>query len=199
LIVSKGSIADRLRVLVPRFYEVETAYTKANDLFDDQTFAESTKPPATEEQIAALEAQLGKPLPPSYRAFLALWNGASFGFGGGADILGTADHARPHIQNTINDKRTLFTEFESRDPWGEGAIPFVVGDSRVVILFEAPVRADGEMDLVSYYLTGEEHRDRDVVEFFERQIAQHEAHLAKSKPKPKPKKKPKPRTKKKRT
>jgi hypothetical protein len=190
------TLADKLRVLVPRFFDVETEYCKANDLYDGQTFAESTKPPATPEQIATLEARLGKPLPPSYRAFLSLWNGASFGFGGGADILGTEDHARPHIQNTINDKRALFTEFESRDPWDEGAIPFVVGDSRNVLLFEGPVRADGEMDLVSYYLTGEEHRDRDVVAFFERQIAAYQSRTKKkAKPKKKAKKKTKPKKK----
>jgi hypothetical protein len=34
------------------------------------------KPPATEAEIAALEAKIGTPLPPSYRAFLAISNGA---------------------------------------------------------------------------------------------------------------------------
>jgi hypothetical protein len=31
--------------------------------------------PATEEQIAALEQRVGRPLPPSYRTFLSLYNG----------------------------------------------------------------------------------------------------------------------------
>ena len=34
------------------------------------------KPPATEAEIAALEAKIGTPLPPTYRAFLAISNGA---------------------------------------------------------------------------------------------------------------------------
>ena len=175
------AIVDKLRVLVPRFFEVECAYCRAHDLYDGQTFGESTRPPATSAQLDALEASLGRALPPSYRAFLSLWNGASFAFGAGADLLGTEDHAKPHVRSAIENKRALFTELESRDPFSEGAIPFLAGDSRVLILFEPPVRDDGEMDVVSYYLTRAEHRDPDLVAFFERQIA---LHRAQSEPKP---------------
>ena len=80
----------------------------------------------------------------------------------------------------------MFTEFESRDPFARGAIPFVLGDSRVLILFEPPIRDDGEMDVVSYYLTGEEHRDPDLVAFFERQILRYQNKKTTKKTKPKP-------------
>jgi hypothetical protein len=171
-----SALVSELRRLVPRLYEVERAYARALGIDDGVTFEESVQPPAGAEQIAALERRLGAPLPPSYRAFLSLWDGARFDLGGGAAILGTADHGTPLIQSRIADKRALFAEFAAGvDPFRAGAIPFLLGDSRNMVIFEPPVRPDGEMDLVSYHLTKEEHRDPDVVAFFARAIAALEA------------------------
>jgi HEAT repeat protein len=61
--------ATDLRALIDRWDRLVVATS------DDppETFL---KPPATQADIAALEARLGTPLPPSYRAFLAISNGA---------------------------------------------------------------------------------------------------------------------------
>ena len=58
----------------------------AIDLPDEQQLAG----PAPEEALHALEERLGRPLPPSYRAFLALHDGWAMAFGG-ADLLSAAD------------------------------------------------------------------------------------------------------------
>ena len=50
------------------------------------------KPPATEADVAALEARIGATLPPSYRAFLAVTNGADAMPGWGA-VAGEPDSA----------------------------------------------------------------------------------------------------------
>jgi hypothetical protein len=165
------SLIDQLRVLVPRVFQAEVAFARANRLDDGITFEESVKPPATTAQLDALEKRLGTPLPPSYRAFLSLWNGATFSFGGGAAVLGAEDHVNANIEKTLGDKRALFAEFASVNPFDRNPIPFMVGDSRNLILFEPPAREDGEMDVVEYYLTGEERRHGDLVSFFRSQLA----------------------------
>jgi len=190
------AIVERLRVLVPRCFELEQELARARGLDDGFAFDEAVKPGATAEQLAALEARLKRPLPPSYRAFLSLWNGASFGFGGGAAVLGTEDHHAPHLQQRLRDKQALFAELAAASPFVSEPIPFLVGDSRNMILFEPPVRDDGELDLVSYYLTTAEHRDRDVVAFFTRQIAELEAALPAKKRKSAPKRTRSPRSRK---
>jgi hypothetical protein len=165
------TLIEELRVLVPRVFQAEVAFARANRLDDGITFDESVKPPATDAQLDALEERLGTRLPPSYRAFLSLWDGADFGFGGGAAVLGTEDHADARIEKTLQNKRALFAEFEPVNPFDRNPIPFVVGDSRNLILFEPPARDDGEMDVVEYYLTGEEGRHGDLVAFFRCQLA----------------------------
>ena len=176
-------------MLVPRYFAVERAFARASGVDDGAQFADVVQPGASAEQIAELEARLGRGLPPSYRAFLSLWNGASFDFGAGAAVLGTADHHDAHIQQRIRDKRALFAEFGSADPFDAAPIPFMVGDSRNMILFESPVHPDGDMDVVTYYLTTAEHRDRGLVPFFERQLGELEAAM----PRPKRTAKPRPR------
>lgn len=155
--------------LVPELYDAYVAYGKRHDLWDDQTFAEALGEPCTAAQIAALdhkyEAVGG--LPPSYRAFLELY-GHWEGVPGcaGADLLGPEGHTDPHIVETLGWKSDFFVEFEGADnnPLAKGAIPLVVGDDRNMILLEQPRRADGELQVVQYYLTEEVNRYGDLVE-----------------------------------
>jgi hypothetical protein len=187
-----AAIVEELRALVPRYFAVERAFARASGVDDGVAFEDVMKPGASAEQIVELEARLGRALPPSYRAFLSLWNGARFDFGAGAAVLGTGDHHDAHIQQRIRDKRALFAELAAADPFDAAPIPFVVGDSRTMILFESPVRADGDMDVVTYYLTNAEHRDRGLVAFFERSIAELEAAMPRPKRKARPRARPKP-------
>ena len=92
---------EELRILVRRVFEAEVAFARANQLDDGVSFDESVNPPATAAQLDALEQRLGTRLPPSYRAFLSLWNGATFSFGGGASVLGTEDHASAHVTGAM--------------------------------------------------------------------------------------------------
>ena len=173
--MSESTLREELRVLVPKVFQAEVAFARAESLDDGITFDESVKPPATAAQLDALEKRLGARLPPSYRAFLSLWNGATFSFGGGAAVLGTEDHASAHIEKTLRNKRALFAEFESMNPFDRNPIPLMVGDSRNLILLEPPAGDDGEMQVVEYYLTGEEGRHGNLVAFFRSQLSRFEA------------------------
>jgi hypothetical protein len=124
-------------------------------------------PPCDPADIDGLESDLGIALPPSYRAFLSLyshWLGVPGC--GGADLLGPAEHRSEHVKRTLAWKSTMFDEFESTNPIKDGAVPLAIGDDRNIILFEPPARADGELAIVHYYLTGAEERYGDLVEMF---------------------------------
>ncbi len=167
---SQLAMRRKLAVLVPKVFEAECEYERQQGFYDGQTLEEELGAPASEVQLRALEAHLGVALPPSYRAFLSLYNGGSFGFGGGAPILGTEDHKTPHTVSTVQWKSNMFNEFEPVNPLELGAIPFLIGGSRNMILLEPPVRSDGEMDVVEYYLTAEEGRHPSLVAFFEKRL-----------------------------
>jgi len=64
-----GDPATDLRALIERWDRL----VKATSDDPPETFL---RPPATEAEITALEAKIGTPLPPTYRAFLAISNGA---------------------------------------------------------------------------------------------------------------------------
>ncbi len=142
----------------------------------DDTFDEVLGKPCTEGEIDELEAELGKRLPPTYRAFLSLYNHwLELPGCGGADLLGPTEHRNPHIAATLGWKSDFlgwksdfFVEFEGpeKNPLAKGAIALAVGDDRNMILLEEPRRADGELQIVHYYLTEETERYGDLIEMF---------------------------------
>lgn len=163
-----AALRTRLAELTPRLFEAYAEYGRRMDMETDETFDEALGPPCSPAEIDALEAHLGIALPPSYRAFLELyshWLGVPGC--GGADLLGPAEHRDAHVRETLAWKSTMFDEFEDHNPIKAGAVPLAIGDDRNMILLERPVRADGEMSVVHYYLTEAEGRWSSLIEMFE--------------------------------
>lgn len=159
--------------IVPKLYAADEQFGIDNGIDPYQTFEEALGAPASASEVDELEMFLRRRLPPSYRAFLSLYNGWHGVPGcGGADLLGAAGHRDPHVQNTLRWKSDMFNEFEASNPIEAGAIPLAIGDDRNMILLEGPARADGEMDVVKYYLTGEEGRFSDLLAYFQDALRQ---------------------------
>ena len=69
-----GLAPDEIRTL---FAEIVAAITELDTFYSEDPVKPQLGPPATEEQLAALERHWGVPLPPSYRNALAVHNGVS--------------------------------------------------------------------------------------------------------------------------
>lgn len=66
-----SALIERIQNAVNEGRKIRSAYYAMIDLPDEQQLG----PPASETDLVGLETWLGKPLPPSYRAFLSLHNG----------------------------------------------------------------------------------------------------------------------------
>lgn len=114
-------------------------------------------PGATPQQIAQAETRIGKPLPPSYRAFLAVTNGWRHpGFF--VDLMWPTDEIewfRVHNYDWITDWAAGEMALKGAKPPPPDSdthyLPFTlqisdVGDSAVFLLNPQTVRADGEWE-----------------------------------------------------
>jgi hypothetical protein len=173
---STEQLAEVLAELVPACDAAERAQWTREGIGFDDTFASAYGGPCTEAAIAGLEAQLGRPLPPSYRAFLSRYGDRPDGVDAGG-ILGPADHADPRVAAILADKRGLFEEFAATNPLADGAIPLIMGDSRKLVLLVPPAAADGELAVVEYDLTEEVERWPELVAYFRARLARSEAAL----------------------
>jgi hypothetical protein len=123
-------------------------------------------PPTAPNQIAKVEKMLGKPLPPSYRAFLELHNGWS-GFDGDGKILAVEDYGSAWVQGKLNRIEVLFGENKQKSPFKKGALPIMLGDDITNFLVVDPnkVRADGEMDFVTFDYSEKEDTFKSFADF----------------------------------
>jgi hypothetical protein len=140
--------------------EMIAAYRELDLLLFDEEVPHILGPPASEAQIANLQALLGAPLPPSYLAFLTLHNGWDK-FVGGAKILAIEDQHSAWVKKRIDDLDTFFYEDQDvENPFGVGAIPIMLGrdEEGYLVLDPRQVRDDGEMDFVQFDLIDEEQR-----------------------------------------
>jgi len=121
--------------------------------------------PSSDQQISALESALGKPLPPSYRVFLAMHNGWS-DFDGAAKLLAVEDHTEQWVLDRIGEIEDLFFD-DSESPFARGCLPVLLGEyeDNYVVLDPNSVRPDGEMDFVAFYYGEEEERFEDLTSF----------------------------------
>src|SRR5688572_3349927 len=78
-------LEERIQRAVIDGYEARLAhYTSIDpDMADEQQLGS----PAPESRIVDLETRLGRPLPPSYRAFLGMYNGWRMGVNAATDLL----------------------------------------------------------------------------------------------------------------
>ena len=125
--------------------------------------------PCSPEQIALWEEIVGKPMPPSYRAFLELHNGFD-GFSGLQKLLSVEDQNAGWVEVELEGLGDLFEEFaEDDNPFEWGAIPVALGEiswAPVYAVFDpTTVDASGEMALVEYDLVTEQNRYKDFASF----------------------------------
>jgi SMI1 / KNR4 family (SUKH-1) len=107
-------------------HELAEAQREYDRLVSDEEDEHALGPPASPKQVAKLEDIVGKPLPPSYRAFLELHNGWD-DFAGGAKLLSVEDHGRAWVKKRVKDLGDLFFENDSKNPFLNGAIPILLG------------------------------------------------------------------------
>jgi hypothetical protein len=146
--------------------ELVAAQRELDRLMFDEDEPPSLGKPATSQQIATLEGVLGKPLPPSYRAFLELHNGWE-DFDGEAKLLAVEDHGSKWVKKRVRELGDLFAETEDDNPFELGAIPLMLGKDtqNYLVLDPRKVRGNGEMDFVTYDLTVQEDRFKDFTAF----------------------------------
>lgn len=146
--------------------EIADAQRELDILVSDEELPIELGKPCTAKQIASLEGVLGKPLPPSYRAFLELHNGWK-NFDGDASLLAVEDVQSKWVKERIKNLGFLFEETEDEDPFKHGAIPVMLGKDaqNFLVLDPRKIRPNGEMDFVSYDLTEEEDRYKDFTSF----------------------------------
>jgi hypothetical protein len=151
-------------------HELAEARRKYDRLAFDEEYAHELGQPCSPNQIATLERILGKPLPPSYRAFLELHNGWN-DFVGDAKLLAVEDHGSEWVKKRLLDLSTLFADF-GENPFNEGAIPVLLGNDARGFLIVDPrtVRQNGEMDFVSFHIVHEEDRFEDFTSFLQHKL-----------------------------
>ncbi|MFT2019325.1 SMI1/KNR4 family protein [Streptomyces sp. 796.1] len=102
-------------------------------------------PPATEEQIVALEQRLGRRLPPSYREFLKVTDGWRHAGGFVWLLAGTAD---AHWHENESELAEMFAEFLDEDADAE--------ERRVVDIWHRGLQLDVESDVVHVLMDPED-------------------------------------------
>lgn len=152
--------------------ELADAQREYDQLAFDEEFPHDLGEPCSLPQIARLEAILGAPLPPSYRAFLELHNGWER-FDGEARLLAVEDQESEWVKNWVAGRDAFFYESDDQNPFKQGAIPIMVGvdQTNFLVLDPRTVRPDGEMDFVAYDIASEEERFSSFVSFLQDELA----------------------------
>ena len=167
-----------LQKLIHDLAEIKREYSR---LAFDEEHRMKLGEPATPEQIAKLERRLGKPLPPSYRAFLELHNGWE-SFDGSLNLLSVQDQESDWVKEWLKMLLTLFRAVKEENPFEKGAIPVLLGEGEhdFLILDPRTVRKDGEMDFVKFHFAEVDDRFKDFTSFLrndlevERQLLENE-------------------------
>jgi hypothetical protein len=156
-------LRSEIKKLVDDYIEANREYSR---LVFDQEYSFKLGKPCSPKQIAALEEILGKPLPPSYRAFLELHNGFE-GFMGNQKLLAVEDQEADWVLAEVENIGDLFEENGGDNPFEKGAIPVELGKDAPIYLVLDPskVRKDGEMDLVEYEYTNKQNKWKDFGSF----------------------------------
>ncbi|MDB4960586.1 MAG: hypothetical protein JWP01_585 [Myxococcales bacterium] len=169
-----AAVRKKLEELVPSWFESDQQLGQATRDGDEEmrdaseSIEQSLGKPCTEAEIVALEKHLGRPLPTSYRAYLLLHGSGTKSFG---SPLGPAEHKSTDLESAVSGKSDLFAELGDTNPFEDGAIPFILdGDSRNMVLFVSPLRADGDMAVVDYDLTEEMARYNDLASYLKARI-----------------------------
>jgi hypothetical protein len=159
-------LRSRLLTVIPKLRDArEEFYQVAYGQHTDQVLG----PPATEQQVRALEREIGYELPPSYRQLLLLHDGWKE-LQGDADLLSIEQRKDKDLMRRIQSLQELKQELE--EPYNPKNLLIVGGaDSTYVAYLDYDTRRpDGEMDVVEYgYEEGELARHPDMVAYLKSQ------------------------------
>jgi cell wall assembly regulator SMI1 len=154
-------LEERIRRAVIDGYEARSDHyaTIDPDMADEQQLGS----PTPESRIVDLETRLGRPLPPSYRAFLSMYNGWRMGVNAATDLLTVEEMLDGPRAERVGAWRQLAQELAQKYAQGEVEIvarALVIGVAEVtptrVLLDPKTIDANGEWALVEYYY-GVEH------------------------------------------
>ncbi len=159
----------RLQELISRLVKAKAEYTRL--AFDKEECFQLGKP-CSAAQLVKLADILGKPLPPSYAAFLELHNGWDR-FDGLTKLLAVEDYEKTWVKSRVSELGSLLQKYGDENPFKEGAIPILLGENEpaFTVLDPRKVRKNGEMTFVSYDLTQELDRFKDFIAFLEDDLA----------------------------
>jgi len=162
-------LKSEVKKLVDDFVEASREYML---LRYDEEYSFRLGKPCSPKQIAALEKTIGKPLPPSYRAFLELYNGFD-GFIGSRNLLAVEDQGSAWVEAELKKFGARFDEFGDSNPFKKGAIPVELGqdDPIYLILDPSKVLKDGEMYFVKYDNTKAENKYESFVSYLQSKLA----------------------------
>jgi hypothetical protein len=151
--------------------DLAEAQKELDRLTADEEEAHERGKPATATQIAALERRIGRPLPPSYKAFLQLHNGWA-DFAGGAKLLAVEDHDSPWVRKRIDQIGSYLFSDDAANPFLNGCFPVLLGkdENSYLVLDARKARKDGEMDFVLYDYGEEERRFKDFTAFLKNEL-----------------------------
>lgn len=147
--------------------EVRRRVAKLVELSDDMKLA----PPATEAQIAKCEKELGMKLPPSYRAFLLLHDGAT-GVLEYDRLFGTKDFG----SDWFEEQKEYWLDVDWDEEIFESSVPFLMAEagSGVENFFAfAPPKPgkDVELEVIDWDNGGEGERIDDFLTLLDEQIS----------------------------
>jgi hypothetical protein len=113
-------------------------------------------PPSTEAELATVRADLGRPLPPSYEAFLRLHNGWT-DFIGEAPLLRAQDRHEPWFARRLARVRAHLTEFDMAGLPEHAFLVVLHPDVSTLVYIDTsgPTR-DGEFETVEYDIREDE-------------------------------------------
>jgi cell wall assembly regulator SMI1 len=149
-------LEERIRRAVIDGYEARSYHyaTVDPDMADEQQLGS----PAPESRIVDLETGLGRPLPPSYRAFLSMYNGWRMGVSGATDLLSVEEMLDGPRAERVREWRQLAQKLAQKYAGDEAEVvarALVIGVSDVtptrVLLDPETIDANGEWRLVEYY------------------------------------------------
>jgi hypothetical protein len=136
--------ADTIEHWVRRVFDLNEGYRRSIELDADQRLA----PPASEEEIRAIERRFDIELPRSYRLFLSLHDGWK-GYLGDVDLMSTREMVSgPYARKLSAWRKAMFAQGRALPITG-----FAVGaelSGNMVVLLDRESRHGDEMDIVQW-------------------------------------------------
>lgn len=151
------SIATEIADIVARLLASER---ELELLQRDEELEDKRGAPSTPAALAKLQQRFGRPLPPSYRAFMEQHDGWA-DLSGEAKLLSVADQDATWVQERVEELEESFAEFNpGASPFASGCLPIFLGpyESNYAVIDPNSPTQEGEFEVVTYDTAEEEER-----------------------------------------